>query len=199
MSSVCWVIWCRLSRSNSTYQSSIYYYYNYYYYFFCHFMALCPELPGWASTRRKHSPTHTYPNHQPSFICFLHLLRSIASSPFNLHAWQTFRTTTLQSSLVYLLVWHPPLHKFLHPITVSFSKHMPIPLQPVVSRLCHLILVSLNSWHETLSFTLMSHIHLTILISARRSATWYSFLTGQVSLPCNILLQNNCCTIIHIS
>jgi len=35
----------------------------------------------------------------------------------------------------------------------------------------------------------MPHIHLTILISARWSATSFSFLTSQVSLPCNILLR----------
>jgi len=35
--------------------------------------------------QKKHSPTHTYSDHQPSFISFLHLLRSIASSLFNLH------------------------------------------------------------------------------------------------------------------
>jgi len=34
----------------------------------------------------------------------------------------------------------------------------------------------------------MIHIHLTIFISACWSATSFSFLTGQVSLPCNILL-----------
>jgi len=47
------------------------------------------------------------------------------------------------------------------------------------SILCH----SLNSLLGTLSFTLMPHIHLTILMSARWSATLLSFLTGQVSLP----------------
>ena len=31
----------------------------------------------------KHSPTHTRPDRQTSFINFLHLLRSIASSLFN--------------------------------------------------------------------------------------------------------------------
>jgi len=36
--------------------------------------------------QKKHSPTHTYPDHQSSFICFLHLLRSMASSVFSLHA-----------------------------------------------------------------------------------------------------------------
>jgi len=35
----------------------------------------------------------------------------------------------------------------------------------------------------------MPHIHLTILISARWSATSFSFLPDKVSLPCNILLR----------
>jgi len=42
----------------------------------------------------------------------------------------------------------------------------------------------------------MPHIHLSILISAHWSATLFSFLMDQVSLPCNILLCNfahNCC------
>jgi len=35
----------------------------------------------WVSRyQKKHSLTHTYPDHQSSFICFLHLLQSIASS-----------------------------------------------------------------------------------------------------------------------
>ena len=52
-----------------------------------------------------------------------------------------------------------------------------------------------TSWSWTLNFTLHTsfsltpHIHLTILISARWSATTFSFLTGQVSLPCNMLLR----------
>jgi len=37
-----------------------------------HFVALSPGLPGWTGTRR-----NTYPDHQPSFISFLHLLQSI--------------------------------------------------------------------------------------------------------------------------
>ena len=46
----------------------------------------------------------------------------------------------------------------------------------------------LNSLRGTLSFTLTSHIHLNILISVCWNATSFSFPTGQVSLPCNILL-----------
>ena len=34
----------------------------------------------------KHSPTHTHPDHRASFITFLHLQRSMASSLFNLCA-----------------------------------------------------------------------------------------------------------------
>jgi len=45
--------------------------------------------------QKKHSPTHTYADRQPSFINFLHLLQSIASSLFNLRAWQYFCTTSV--------------------------------------------------------------------------------------------------------
>jgi len=34
--------------------------------------------------QKKHSLTHTYPDHQSSFISFIHLLQSIVSSLFNL-------------------------------------------------------------------------------------------------------------------
>ena len=42
--------------------------------------------------QKKHSPSHTYHGHQSFLICFLHLLRSIASSLFTLRAWQSFCT-----------------------------------------------------------------------------------------------------------
>jgi len=44
--------------------------------------------------QKKHSPTY-HPDYQPIFISFFHLLRSIASSLFKLHAWQSFCTTSL--------------------------------------------------------------------------------------------------------
>jgi len=83
--------------------------------------------------QKKHSLT--YPDRQWSFICFLHLLYSMASSLFNLHAWQCF-WHILCPSLVCLLVWYLPLHT---PYVVFFSQHMPIPLQPVefTVALCH--------------------------------------------------------------
>jgi len=39
--------------------------------------------------QKKHSPTRTNPDHETSFINFLHLLWSTASSMFNLCAWQS--------------------------------------------------------------------------------------------------------------
>ena len=56
----------------------------------------------WSATTRvrqyqkKHSPTHTHPDYRTSFINFLHLLQSIASSVFSLRAWQSSLTTSLQ-------------------------------------------------------------------------------------------------------
>ena len=50
----------------------------------------------WSGTTRvgryqkKHSPTHTHPDHQTSFINFLHLLQSIAFSLFSSHYLQCF-------------------------------------------------------------------------------------------------------------
>ena len=46
--------------------------------------------------QKKHSPTHTYHGHQSSLICFLHLLRSMASSLFNFCVWHSFSTISLQ-------------------------------------------------------------------------------------------------------
>ena len=87
---------------------------------------------------------------------------------------------------------HLIFHTFLQPISFFFSQHMPIPSQPFccsINIISSIPSLSLNSLLGTLSFTLTLHIHLTILISARRSATSFSFLTGQVSLPCSILLR----------
>jgi len=57
-------------------------------------------------------------------------VQSMASSLFNPCSWQSYSTISLQFSLVYLLAWHPPLHRLphscLHPIIVFFSQHMPI-------------------------------------------------------------------------
>jgi len=73
----------------------------------CYSYGLCLELllllqpfygPLSGTTRvrryqKEHSPTH-HPDHHTTFISFFHLLRSIASSLFNLRAWQSFCTSS---------------------------------------------------------------------------------------------------------
>ena len=72
-------------------------YHKYYHNHFTVLWTLC----GTTQVRRyqkKHSPTHTYRGHQSSLIHFLHLLQSMAmaSSLFNLCAWQSFFTISLR-------------------------------------------------------------------------------------------------------
>ena len=76
--------------------------------------------------QKKHSPTYTYRDHQSSSICFLHILRSITSSLFNLRAWQSFCTTSLQ---------------------VIFD--LPLGLEPATSYSIHFFTQSLSSFHNT--------------------------------------------------
>ena len=45
-----------------------------------------------------------------TYLTFLHLRQSIASSLINLRGWQSFSTTSLQVLLVFLLVWDPLRH-----------------------------------------------------------------------------------------
>jgi len=61
-------------------------------------------LPAVLGYQKKYSPL-TYPGHQPSFISFFHLLWSIATSLFNLRAWQFF-TQPLSSRLWFTCVLH---------------------------------------------------------------------------------------------
>ena len=124
------------------------------------FMALC------------HSLTHTYPNHQSSFISFLHLLRSIASFLFNLHTWQSFCTTSLRVLFCLPLGLAPSTSYSLQFFTQSLSSfrnasHTSATYFAVVPRLRHLILVSLSTVFfelRTLSFTLMSHMYIMNLL-----------------------------------
>ena len=71
--------------------------------------------------QKKHSPTHTYPDNQPSFISFLHLLWSTASSLFNLRAWQSFGTTSLHVLFGLPLGLAPSTSYSIHFFTQSLS------------------------------------------------------------------------------
>jgi len=144
--------------------------------------------------QKKHSPTHTYHGHQSSLICFLHLLRSMASL-FNLRAWQSFSTISLQVYFGLSLGLAPSTSYTVHFFTQSLSSfRSTCPYQRNLFCCSPEIMSSnpslfLNPLLGTLSCSLTIHVHLTILISAHWSATSFSFLTGHVSLPCNILLH----------
>jgi len=151
-------------------------------------------------------PEKTFTHSQLSWSAIiLYLLppftRSIASSLFNLRTRQSFCTTSLQD---YLLVQHPPLHTPYisspnHRLLFATHAHTNATCTWTTKIMSSIPSSSLNYLLGTLSFTLMPHIHLMILISAHWSATPFSFLTGQVSLPYNILhctyIAHNCCTI----
>ena len=99
------------------------------------------------------------------------------------------------SSLVYLLVWSPPPHIPYISLPLSVSSFRTTCPNHRNLFCCSINIISsipslsLNSLLRTLSFTVTSHIYLTILIHARWSATSFSFLTSQASLLCSILLH----------
>jgi len=139
--------------------------------------------------QKKHSPTH-HPNHHLIFISFFHLPRSIALSLFKLRAWQSFCTTSLHVLFGLPLGLEPSTSHSIHFVTQSVNQclvfaahaHTIATCFAVVSILYHQFLVFVSTpYLEILSFALALHIHLTILISARWSATSFSFMTV---LPC---------------
>ena len=134
----------------------------------------------WSGTTRvgqyqkKLSPTHTHPDHRTSFINFLHLLRSIASSVFSLRAWQSSLTTSLHVLFGLPLGLGPSIHTPCisspnHHHLFAAHAHTNAACSAAISMLCHLHLVSLCSLLGSLFFNLTPHVHLTILISARVS------------------------------
>jgi len=171
-------------------------YHYYYYYYYC-FMALW-ILSGTTKVsqyQKNHLPSHTYHGHQSSLICFLHLTRSMASSLFNLCAWQSFCTISVQVLYGLPLSLAPCTSycmSFFTQLVSSFCITCPYHcslfccITKIMSSISSL---SLGPLLGTLSFSLMQHIHLTILISSRWSDTSFSFLMGQVSLQCSILLH----------
>jgi len=144
--------------------------------------------------QKKHSPTH-HPYHHPVFISFFHLPRSIASSLFKLHAWQSFCKSSFHVLFGLSLGLEPSASYSIHFFTQSVSSfRSSCPYHHTlfccsINTISSIPSLSLNSLLGTLSFTWTLHIHLTIFISARWSATSFSFLTSQASLLCSILLH----------
>jgi len=71
---------------------------------------------------------------------------------------------------------------------LSFNIGIITPSQKI-SGTIHYFLISFNLSLGNLCFTIMSHIHLTIFVSACWSVTSFSFLTCQVSLLCHFCTQ----------
>jgi len=96
-------------------------------------------------------------------VCIHSHLLPIASSLFNLRAWQFFAPPLSTSSLVHLLVSNHPLHTPYisspnHCLLFATHVNTIATCFAVVARICHLFPISVSI------FTLMSQIHLTILI-----------------------------------
>ena len=71
--------------------------------------------------QKKHSPAHIHPGQCSSFITFLHLQRSTASSLFSLRAWQSSRTTSFQVLFGLPLGLEPSTSYSMHFFTQSSS------------------------------------------------------------------------------
>ena len=71
--------------------------------------------------QKKHSPTHTHLDDRTSFINFLLLLRSVASSLFSLRARQSFLTTSVQVFFGVPLGLGPSTSYSMHFFTQSSS------------------------------------------------------------------------------
>ena len=98
-------------------------------------------------------------------ICFLHLLRSMASSLFNTHALQSFPQSLAEFSLVYLWAWHSTFHTSYtsspnHCRVFATHAHTIETCFAVVPRLCHLNLVSLSTLYSELYFLTSHHTYI---------------------------------------
>jgi len=80
--------------------------------------------------QKKHSPTH-HPDHHPIFISFFHLARSIASSLFKLHAWQSFCTTSFHVLFGLPFGLEPSTSYSIHFFTQSVSSFQ-IPIKIIL-------------------------------------------------------------------
>jgi len=114
---------------------------------------------------------------------------------FNLRAWQSFSKISLQVFFGLPLGLAPSSSYSIHFFTQSLSSFHSTclyhrnPFCGSTEIMSSNPSLSLNPLLGTLSCSLTPHIHLTILMSACWSSTSFSFLTGQFSIPCNILLH----------
>jgi len=131
-------------------------------------------------------------------VC-VHLLQSVAPSLFNLRVWKCFCTASVQVffglpldlalSTSYSIYFFTQSLSSFHSICPYHCNLFCCSIKVLLSNPSLSFSLFFNYLLGTLSFTLMPHIYLTILTSACWNATSFSFLTGQVSLPCNILFR----------
>jgi len=149
--------------------------------------------------QKKHSPTHTYYDHQSSLICFLHLLWSTASSLFNLRAWQSFSTIPLQVFFGLPLVLAPSTSYSMHFFTQSLSSFCSTCLYHRNLFCCSTEIMSSNP-HSTL------YLELYLVASCHTSTLPFSSLPNDLQLHFPFLqamshfhatyyFAHNCCTI----
>jgi len=139
----------------------------------------------WVSRyQKKHSPTHTYRGHQSSLVCFLHLLRSMAFSLFNLCAWVF---NNLCPGFVWSTSWPGTLHfilyvqmKYIYVISISLSVTVLFKQACLVKYLKEY----LNTQHF---FSICPFSALTLLVGYRKSIQriknwvmrcWCGYLSG---------------------
>jgi len=136
--------------------------------------AFGPGLPGWPVPEETFS--HSHPSSSPDIRCQLPPLTTIHSILFiqftRLAVLFDNLSPVSRSYLVFLLVLDPLLHTPCifspsHRLLFAGYAHTIAACSAVIPMLCHLYLISLSSLLGNLSFSLMPHVHLTILISAR--------------------------------
>ena len=104
--------------------------------------------------QKKHSP-YTYRGHQSSLICFIHLLRSMASSLFNPCTWQSFSTISVQ---------------------VFFG--LPLGLAPWISCMILMMSIVCRALYESTGFDLFFLCVLVMMMGA--SASYH--MSGSISI-----------------
>jgi len=156
--------------------------------------------------QKKHSLTHTYPDHQPSFISFLHLLRPIALSiPSSIYVLDTLFVQLLSKfSLVYLLLWHIPLHTLNisspnHCFLFATHAHTIITYFAVIWR----SLSSNPSLNSACNFFYLNvtthpydHSH---LYSLECHLIFFSYRPGLTFMQHTGYFARNCCTVFFLS
>ena len=112
--------------------------------------------------QKKHSPTYTHPGHQTSFINFLHLLRSTASSLFSLWAWQSLSTTSLQVLFGLPIGLGPStsysMHFTMYSHLFATHAHTITACSAVMPRLCHTSAQAKSSCTSRVTYLQVSRI-----------------------------------------